>query len=180
LILTASVFPWAPGGVPSPLVVGGFAIYLTPWLGERVVATRFRRLDAERAVRWGFRLLASDPSSIPPEVISAHVDLLRERQRDAWAAPAFLEAARSILSLGARPSLALRAIDAVDVPVLVIHGSRDRLVPLAYALSVLERRPTWDSAILPGIGHVPQLEVPDRWLGAVERWLDERDMAEAA
>ena len=178
LILTASVFPWARAGVPSPLVVGGFAMYRTPWVGERVVAARFRHVDPEKVVRWGFRITASDPSSIPSEVIGAHVDLVRERQRDPSAAPAFLEAARSILWLGARPSLTTRVIDAIDAPVLVIHGSRDRLVPLAYAMSVLERRPTWDNAILPGLGHVPQLEAPDRWLRAVERWLVERGLAE--
>lgn len=178
LILTASVFPWAPAGMPSPLVIGGFAIYRTPWIGERLVATRFRRLDPDRVVRWGFRLTAADPSAIPPEVVRAHVDLVRERQHDATAAPAFLEAARSILWLGARPSLSTRVIDAIRGPVLVIHGSRDRLVPLAYALSVLERRPTWDHAILPGLGHVPQLEAPDRWLDAVERWLADRAIVE--
>lgn len=180
LILTASVFPWAPAGMPSPLVVGGFAVYRTPWVGERVVAARFRHLDPEKVVRWGFRVTASDPSAIPPEVIRAHVDLVRERQHDATAAPAFLEAARSILWLGARPSLATRVIEAIEAPVLVIHGSRDRLVPLAYALSVLERRPTWDHAILPGLGHVPQLEAPDRWLNAVERWMIERRLIERA
>lgn len=180
LILTGSVFPWVPAGMPSPLVVGGFAIYRTPWLGERVVATRFRRLDPEKVVRWGFKITTTDPCAIPAEVISAHVDLVRERQHDATAAPAFLEAARSILWLGARPSLTTRVIDAIDAPVLVIHGSRDRLVPLAYALSVLERRPRWDHVILPGIGHVPQLEAPDRWLEGVERWLDERALFEAA
>jgi pimeloyl-ACP methyl ester carboxylesterase len=178
LILTSSVFPWAPAAIPSPLAVAAFAVYRMPWVGEHVVATRFRRLDPELVVRWGFRLTAGDPSRIPPEVVRAHVDLVRERQHDHTAAPAFLEAARSILWLGARPSLSRRVIDAIDVPVLVIHGSRDRLVPLAYALSVLERRPTWDHAILPGLGHVPQLEDPDRWLNAVERWLVDRELVE--
>lgn len=176
LVLAGSVFPWAPAGIPSPLVVGGFALYRTPWLGDRAVRARLRRLDPERVVRWGFRITTSDPAAIPPAIVRAHIDLVRERQEDLDAARAFLEAARSILWLGARPALSRRVMGAIRCPVLVVHGTRDRLVPVAYALSALERHPTWDHAILPGIGHVPQLEAPERWLDAVERWLVDRDL----
>jgi pimeloyl-ACP methyl ester carboxylesterase len=174
LILTASVFPWAPGGWPSLIVVGGFALYRVPVLGDWVVRERFRRLDPEMVVRWGFRMTAADPSSIPPDVVAAHVDLVRERQRDADEATAFVEAARSILWLGARPSITTRVIDAIARPVLVIHGAKDRLVPLAFARSVVERHPAWSFRFLPNVGHVPQLEAPERWLDAVSDWLATR------
>jgi pimeloyl-ACP methyl ester carboxylesterase len=172
LLLTSSVFPWAPGGWPSPIVVGGFALYRTPVLGDRAVRERFRRLDPERVVRWGFRITAADPSAIPEEVVEAHVALLRERQNQVGAAVAFVEAARSILALGARPRLTARAMDAIRCPVLVVHGTRDRLVPIAYARSAVRRHPAWRYRFLPRVGHVPQLEAPDRWLDAAEGWLD--------
>ena len=171
LVLTASVFPWAPGGWPSPLVVGGFALYRTPVLGDWLVRERFRRIDPELLVRWGFRLTSRDPRSIPGDVIAAHVALLRERQRDADGASAFVEAARSILALGARPRLTSRVLDAIGCPVLVIHGTGDRLVPPAFARSAIERHPKWRYRFLPGVGHVPQLEAPERWLEAVDEWL---------
>jgi pimeloyl-ACP methyl ester carboxylesterase len=172
LILTASVFPWARGGWPSPLVVGGFALYRTPLVGEMVVRERIRRLDPEAVVRWGLRLTTADPSSIPPEIVAAHVDLVRERQDDAEGAPAFVEAARSILWLGARPSLTQRVMDAIRCPVLVIHGTKDRLVPIAYARSAVARHPGWRYRVLRDVGHLPQLEVPQLWLRAVDGWLD--------
>jgi pimeloyl-ACP methyl ester carboxylesterase len=171
LVLTGSVFPWTRGGWPSPLVVGGFAVYRTPLLGEWVVRERFRRLDPELVVRWGFRMTTVDPSSIPADVVRAHAALVRERQLDADGAAAFVEAARSILALGRRPDLARRALDAISCPVLVIHGARDRLVPPAYARAALDRHPAWRYRFLPNVGHVPQLEAPDRWLAAVESWL---------
>jgi pimeloyl-ACP methyl ester carboxylesterase len=175
LILTASVFPWARGRWPSPLVIGGFAVYRTPFVGDLVVRERIRRIDPETVVRWGFRLTAADPSSIPPEIVEAHIELVRERQHDGDGAPAFLQAARSILWLGARPSLSKRVMDAIRCPVLVIHGAKDRLVPLAYASSAVERHPTWRHRFLRDVGHVPQLEAPQEWLRAVEGWLDATD-----
>ena len=114
----------------------------------------------------------ADPSSVPPDVVDAHVDLIRERQKEAEVATAFLEAARSILWLGARPSLSGRVMDAIRCPTFVIHGEKDRLVPIAYARSALERHPSWRYRFLENVGHVPQLEAPREWLRAVEGWLD--------
>jgi pimeloyl-ACP methyl ester carboxylesterase len=172
LVLTGSVFPWARGGWPSPLVIAGFALYRTPFVGDIVVKERFRRVDPESVVRWGFHLTTADPSSVPADIVAAHVDLVRERQHDAEAASAFLEAARSILWLGARPSLSTRVMDAIRCPVLVIHGTKDRLVPIAYARTAVETHPPWRYRFLRDVGHVPQLEAPARWLRAVEGWLD--------
>jgi pimeloyl-ACP methyl ester carboxylesterase len=171
LVLTGSVFPWARGGWPSPLVMAGFALYRTPVIGDVVVKQRFRRLDPESVARWGFHLTTADPSAVPPDVVAAHVALIRERQHDAEAASAFLEAARSILWLGARPSLSTRVMDAIRSPVLVIHGRKDRLVPLAYARRAVDAHPRWRYRFLRDVGHVPQLEAPQEWLRAVEGWM---------
>jgi pimeloyl-ACP methyl ester carboxylesterase len=171
LVLTGSVFPWAAGGWPSPLVVGGFALYRTPLLGEWVVRERFRRVDPELVVRLGFGMTTADPTAIPADVVRAHVELVRERQHAVDGADAFLRAARSILALGARPRLARRVMDAISAPVLVVHGARDRLVPQAFARAAVDRHPAWRYRFLPGVGHLPQLEAPERWLAAVEAWL---------
>jgi pimeloyl-ACP methyl ester carboxylesterase len=167
LVLAGSVFPWAPARLPSPLVIGAFALYRAPWIGEVLVRERLRRLDPDTAVRLGFRLTMADTSAIPDDVVRAHVDLARERRTDPDVAAAFVEAARSILWLGARPALSTRAMDAIRCPVLVVHGARDRLVPLAYARSAVDRHASWRFRFLPGVGHVPPLEAPERWLAAV-------------
>jgi len=62
-------------------------------------------------------------------------------------------------------------VGSVKCPVLVIHGREDRLVPLGFALGVLEMRPDWDMRLIPKVGHVPQMEAPERWLAAVDDWL---------
>ena len=48
----------------------------------------------------------------------------------------------------------------IDVPVLLIGGEADRLVPVAAMRQAAARNPQWESVFLPGVGHAPQLEVP--------------------
>lgn len=130
-----------------------------------------RRLDAERAVRIGLRFLAADPSSIPSEIVRLTVDQVRARSLDPDAAAAFHDAWRSLGRLRRRPDVVRAALDGVRCPVLVLHGRRDRLVPAAYAESVLRDHPSWTGHVFPDLGHVPQMEAPDRWFDEVAGWL---------
>lgn len=170
IVLTNSVFPWRLGGFPHPLVVGAFATYATPWLGERFVSWRLRRMDAERMVRMSLWFLAADPTTIPEEVVRALVDLTRARKDDLDVADAFLQAARSMVRLGRRPSIARRVLDRVSCPVLVLHGRRDRLVPAAFAEAELRSHPDWRGRFFPDLGHIPQMEAPGRWVAEVADW----------
>jgi pimeloyl-ACP methyl ester carboxylesterase len=170
LVLSGSVFPWARGGTPHPLVLATFGLYDTTGLGERFVRVRARSMDPERGVRLSFRIITADPGTIPEEVIRLHIDLARERQHDPDAVPAFLDAARSLIRLGKRPSVMARTLDSISAPVLVLHGRRDRLVPVAFAEAALDRRPTWRGRIFPDLGHVPQMEAPGRWIAEVADW----------
>lgn len=170
LVLTCSVFPWAPGALPHPLVMASFLSYRIPTLGEAVFAARLRAMPPERAVRIGFSYATADPASIPDDVVQLHVELMRERHADDDAVPAFLETARSMLRLGQRPDIARRALDAVRAPVLVLHGRRDKLVPAAFAEAELRRHPSWRGRIFPDLGHAPMLEAPGRWLAEVADW----------
>ena len=169
LVLTASVFPWARGAWPHPAVMGAFAMYDLPGIGERLVSARVGRVDPERVVRLALWLTTSDPSRIPPDVVRMNVELIRERRDDPDGPRAYVEAARSLLRLGRRPDVARRALDRVACPVLVLHGRRDRLVPAAFAEATLARYPTWRGRIFPDLGHVPQMEDPGRWLGELAR-----------
>src|SRR6185295_12749734 len=80
LTLTSSVFPPARGGVPHPAVGAVFGLYGAPRLGDWFVKARFGRADVETLVRTGFRMITSDPRSLPDDVIRATIELERERQ----------------------------------------------------------------------------------------------------
>jgi pimeloyl-ACP methyl ester carboxylesterase len=170
LVLTNSVFPWRFGASPHPLILASFGIYATPGLGERFVSWRLHEMDPERTVGLSLRILAADPGSIPEDVVRLLVELARERRDDPDVAKAFLQAARSMLRLGRRPETARRALDHVTSPVLLLHGRRDRLVPVAFAEAELARHPEWRGRFFRDLGHIPQMEAPGRWLAEVADW----------
>lgn len=180
LVLTNSVFPWARGHMPAPIVLLGFGLYSVPWVGEWASRQRLNGLEADKAVRVGLRIIAHDASTIPEELVRLHVDLVVEHQANPDAGPAFLEAARSLLSLGRRPEAARWILDQVRCPVLVIHGRADRLVPVGFAQAALDGHPEWEMRLLPHVGHVPQMEAPERWLATVEDWLSDLPAGEPA
>jgi pimeloyl-ACP methyl ester carboxylesterase len=170
VILSSSVFPMSGGPIPNPLVLGAFAAYDVPKLGEMVVKTRSAAFDPETFVRVGLRILTADPSSIPDDVIEANAELIADLRTDPEAPAAFLEAARSITAYVRSPTAGRRAMSNVRSPVLVIHGRKDRFVPVGYAEIALVTYPSWRGRLLAGVGHVPQMETPARWLTEVADW----------
>ena len=65
-----------------------------------------------------------------------------------------LASARFATTLAARPRL--------RAPTLVMHGERDRLVPLAASKLLAARIPDAELAVVPGAGHAYALEAPQR------------------
>jgi pimeloyl-ACP methyl ester carboxylesterase len=55
----------------------------------------------------------------------------------------------------------------VQVPTLIVWGEKDRVIPLEHALAALRVLPDGWLKILPGIGHVPQVEAPALFANAV-------------
>ena len=161
LVLLDAAVP-GPRGKPDPLVAASFALYAIPRVGERVLRMRRLRQTPLRRVRELLQLCGVDPDAIPAEVIDRSVTLIEERRDVDGMDKAFLAAARSLLRLLADPRSYRAAMAAVTAPVLMIQGDLDRLVPVTAARDVAKRHPGWRYVELAGVGHVPQLQVPDR------------------
>ena len=172
LALISPALPLAPREPRDRQVVTAFAAYLTPGVGELFVRRRARILGAEGMVRETFRLCCVDPSLVPEDVIDAHVAMSRERARMPWADRSVLRAARSLVRLVMRRPGFRSMLRRVDVPTLLLNGEGDRLVKVASARLAHEARPDWTFVPMPDVGHVPQLEVPERTLEIIEGWLD--------
>jgi pimeloyl-ACP methyl ester carboxylesterase len=57
------------------------------------------------------------------------------------------------------------------VPVLLLHGDKDRLVSLASARVAARANPAWRFEVARNVGHVPQLEVPQWTVDTILDWL---------
>jgi pimeloyl-ACP methyl ester carboxylesterase len=167
------VDPAIPGPRRSldPLVALEFAVLALPFAGERFLRARRTRQSAITRVRETLKLCGVDPDAIPAEVIDRSVTLLEERQDVEGMDRAFLAAARSLLRILLDPRRYRRAMASIDVPVLLVHGDKDRLIAVAAARDVARRHPDWRYVELPGVGHVPQLQVPDRVAREILAWL---------
>lgn len=172
LILVDPVVPFVPAR-PDPLVTALFAAYATPGV-SRLVMNRRARLTPEQLVAGTLALCCVDPSRIPAEVLAEHVEMARRRAGFADLAGDFLAAARSVVATAGylRGMPYRRGIRTVRAPVLLVHGERDRLVPLAAAQAAARGNPAWSLVVLPDAGHVPHLELPRETARVILDWLD--------
>jgi len=166
-----------PPQKPDWQVSGQFLLYALPGLGEFAVAKLMASVSPEKGVQQLVQLCFADPSRSDPEMIRAEVALSTKRHPATPAqatarARIFLAAARSLLRVLSRRQRYAKMMAGIDVPVLLIGGEDDRLVPVAAMRQAAARNPRWESVILPGVGHTPMLEVPDVVTGIIADWLD--------
>ena len=62
-------------------------------------------------------------------------------------------------------------LEDLGVPVLVVTGDDDRIVPTEQSLRLAGEIPGAELAVIPACGHVPQEECPTAFLTAVEDFL---------
>jgi pimeloyl-ACP methyl ester carboxylesterase len=173
LILVDPALPFVPAR-PDPVVTAMFAMYATPGL-SRVMMARRRRMTPETLVATTLSLCCADRSRVPADVVAQHVAVARQRALLADGTRDFLAAARSVVSTAGyiRGLPYRRGIRSITAPVLLLHGERDRLVPIAAARVAARANPAWSLVVLPDVGHVPQLEAPQETAKAILQWLDE-------
>lgn len=173
LVLVAPALPRPLGAPVDATVAAMFTISLLPVIGEVSMRRHLARVGPERVLRDTMRLCGADPERVMPEAWQASVALAHERARWPWTVDAYLGAARSLIRLLARRERVYDAIRRLRAPALLTQGTRDRLVPTVVSEAAARLRPDWRVERMEGVGHVPQIEVPDRWLDIVTPWLAE-------
>jgi pimeloyl-ACP methyl ester carboxylesterase len=66
-------------------------------------------------------------------------------------------------------------LDQFDLPILLITGDDDRIVPTENTIALKDQLPNAKLVVLPNCGHVPQEECPDAFLEAVGDFLNQSD-----
>ena len=159
------------GQRPDPRVIGQFLTYALPGAGELFLRATNSRMPPAVAVRRILALCFADPSRAPAPLVEAMVELTRQRRLLVGTEAPFLAAARSTMRAVANPRRYQAAMNGIRVPVLLISGEQDRLVSISSARAAAAANPHWQSRFLPGVGHTPQLEVPELVIDAVRGWL---------
>jgi pimeloyl-ACP methyl ester carboxylesterase len=171
LVLIDPALP-PPRQTPDRQVAGQFLLYALPGLGELYVRAVMSGRPPELVVKRLIELCFADPSRADPAMLTASIALAAERQgQEQPNAAAFLAASRSLMRVVGRRHHYWETMASVRVPVLLIGGEADRLVPAASMRQAAVRNPRWESVMLAGVGHTPQLEVPDTVIGTVRDWL---------
>ena len=168
-VLTALDYPERVEGLVlvAPAVGGDGGSF--GWLGPLLRTPQMRRLGpylARSIATRGIDILNRswhDPARISEETLAGYTKPLQAQDWDR----AFWELviARGSADLEGR-------LEALAMPVLIVTGDDDRIVPTASSVALAERLPAAELVVVPACGHLPHEERPEAFLEAVGAWLD--------
>jgi pimeloyl-ACP methyl ester carboxylesterase len=83
-----------------------------------------------------------------------------------------------INSRGQSVSASDRLYLAKDVRVLLVWGDRDPIIPVSHGRRAHDEMPGSQLEIFEGVGHLPPVEAPERFVMVLERFLAETEPAQ--
>jgi pimeloyl-ACP methyl ester carboxylesterase len=138
-------------------------ISVTAGAGQRVGSIVGRGLAA-----FGLR-----PSADVAEVTRAYASLSDPGRR-----AAFLDTLKAVVGTrGQRVDASDRLYLAETVPVLIVWGARDSIIPVRHGEDAARAIPGSRLEVFEDVGHMPQLEIPGRFIAVLERFLRETEPA---
>jgi pimeloyl-ACP methyl ester carboxylesterase len=172
-LVSAALPSYRPQKVSDPRL----PLLLVPGL-SRMAARALGRRSPEERTRGVIEMCFADPSAVPQARFAEAVDDMRRRRALAWNDDALIRSLRGLVRADVEtgPRALWRQAASLRMPVLVIHGTHDRLVPVAVGRRAGRVIPGSRLLILDDAGHVPQMERPE----AVERAFHELLAAAAA
>jgi len=138
-------------------------IAATAGLGRRIGPTVGRGLAA----------LGLRPTADVAEVVRGYGSLSDPVRR-----AAFLGTVRAVLGTGGqRIDAGDRLYLAEAMPMLIVWGARDPIIPARHGEDAHEQIPGSRLEIFEGVGHLPQVEAPQRFVTTLEEFLAETEPA---
>jgi 2-hydroxy-6-oxonona-2,4-dienedioate hydrolase len=139
-----------------------------PLLGEAAMPFWRTRAGAYQRA-WGRTalLFTHSPRSVPREWLAEQCRLARS--------PGYLEAhlttLRALVGPFGQREVMVDRLGLLETPTLVVWGERDRVFPRFQAKRSVVRLRDGSLALIPDCGHMPHVECPDRFLGALDGFL---------
>jgi pimeloyl-ACP methyl ester carboxylesterase len=125
------------------------------------------------AIGRGLSKVGMKPAADVAEVARGYGSLAEPDRRKA-----FLATLRSVVGTeGQRVSAADRFYLAEEVPVLIVWGARDPIIPVGHGEEAHRALPGSKLEIFDGVGHLPQVEQPVRFISVLEDFLAETEPA---
>ena len=138
-----------------------------------IAATAAPVRTAGAAIGRALAVVGLRPNADVAEVVRGYASLDDPNRR-----AAFLATLRSVIDRGGQRVLAGdRLYLAEGMPVLIIWGARDPIIPVHHGEHAHRAIPGSRLEIFEGIGHLPQLEAPERFAAALERFLETTEPA---
>jgi pimeloyl-ACP methyl ester carboxylesterase len=132
-----------------------------------------RLLDAGRLAGGLLGRLGLRAGTDIEEIARGHATLA-----DAGARAAFVQTLRSVVEPGGqRVNAANRLYLAERMPLLVMWGEHDSLIPVAHAHETHELLPSSRLEVFPESGHFPQLDEPERFIDVLGAFIDSTEPA---
>ncbi|HWI95140.1 MAG TPA: alpha/beta fold hydrolase [Solirubrobacterales bacterium] len=126
------------------------------------------------AIGRGLLKVGMKPAADVAEVARGYGSLAEPERRKA-----FLATLRSVVGTeGQRVSAADRFYLAEEVPVLIVWGARDPIIPASHGEDAHRALPGSRLEIFDGVGHLPQVEQPSRFITVLEDFLAETEPAQ--
>ncbi len=141
-----------------------------PGLGEAAIYWAKTPVGAVQRSLARATLLFAIPALAPPEWLAEQCRL--------GLSNGFMETTLAALRAHVSPvgqregEILLDQLPRLEVPTLVVWGGSDRVVPLRHAHDAASRLKHGRLEVLPGCGHLPHAECPERFAEVVTRFLD--------
>lgn len=155
---------------PSLETVRFLGVPLLPFIGVGLLERQRQKLSVRERVLASMEFVTSDHTSIPEEVLVAGEAMEEARREMPWSIPSFIDAGRSIARVLANRGSFVSMIHRIGPPVMMVHGAKDDVVPIEFARAIADERPDWEFVVYHDVGHVPQLEAPDKLIRAIVDW----------
>jgi pimeloyl-ACP methyl ester carboxylesterase len=170
LVLVNAALPRPRGNLEQLTRTAKFAALTAHRAATPIVRTRARALGHQGLVDATLSVTLAHPEQLDPEIRKKMIALAAERTSFPETAASYTLSGGTLFRYLVGPMR--RDVAAVHCPTLIMHGRRDRLVPVGFARALARRRRDWPLVELDGCGHVPQLEQPDRFVNTVVAWLE--------
>lgn len=138
-----------------------------------IAATARTATKAGSALGRGLAAVGLRPNADVAEVARGYASLADGQRR-----AAFLATVRSVISArGQSVDAGDRLYLAARIPVLIIWGERDPIIPVQHARRAHETIAGSRLVIFDKVGHLPQLEAPAKFVAALEQFIAETEPA---